>query len=219
METKHNRTMLGLTSIVCLLPIVIALILYDELPEQIAIQWNHKGNPSNIAPKAFVAFGMPFFFMILNIFSKLRLYNDPKRDNIATAMKVLYTWLIPCLALVMIPISLFRATGANIPIEVIGPVITGIILIVVGNYLPKNRLNYAVGIRLPWTLHDSDNWNKTHRISGYLHILSGIILILASFLFYKNAAWLVIFFVVLVLTTVIPFLYSYVLYKKTGNKP
>ena len=31
-------------------------------------------------------------------------------------------------------------------------VFVGLIFIVIGNYLPKCRHNYTVGIRLPWTL-------------------------------------------------------------------
>lgn len=45
-------------------------------------------------------------------------------------------------------------------------VLLGIVLIVVGNYLPKCRQNYMIGIKLPWTLDNEENWDYTHRMAG-----------------------------------------------------
>ena len=56
--------------------------------------------------------------------------------------------------------------GKDIPISTVVTMIVGIVFVVSGNYLPKSRQNYTIGIKLPWTLADVDNWNKTHRLAG-----------------------------------------------------
>ena len=217
MKIKNNLIVMILSSVVCLLPLILSLAVYSDLPEQIAVQWSNTRNPTNVLPKAFAAFGLPLILMAVNIFSKLRLNNDPKRGGTPTVMRTIYLWLIPVISLLLVPAALFIAMDVNIPIAIIAPVAIGIVFILSGNYLPKSRQNYVIGIRLPWTLHDADNWNKTHRIAGYLRILGGMALITGSFITFGNLAWIVFSLAVLALVIIIPFLYSYSLYKKTGN--
>jgi len=217
MKTKNNFTMLLLTSVICLLPIILSISVYDVLPERIAIHWNDAGEPDNFAPKAVAAFGLPLLFFAINLYSKVHLYNDPKRinNNHSQAVQMISTWIPPLLSLVSVPLSLFIAMGKDIPISVIIPVFTGIVLILCGNYLPKCRQNYTIGIKLPWTLHDIDNWNKTHRIAGYLWVLGGIMLIVGTFLSIDSVTWDISLSVLVVVPLIIvPLLYSYLLYKK-----
>lgn len=218
MKTRNNSAMLIITSGVCLLPIILSFILYNELPEQIAIHWNSVGNADNFVHKAVAAFGLPFLFLAINLFSKIRLYNDPKQSNTSQVMQVFSTWTPPLLSLVLVPITLFIAMGANIPISSIVPVFTGIVLLVCGNYLPKSRQNYTIGIKLPWTLLNADNWNKTHRMAGYLWIIGGITLIAGTFISFDSTLWGISMTILVVIPLIIiPVFYSYWLYKKTGN--
>lgn len=73
-----NRSILLLTSVLCLLPVVLSLALYSRLPAEIAVQWNHGGEVTRTMPRALAAFGLPVFFLLVNVYSKLRLLNDPK---------------------------------------------------------------------------------------------------------------------------------------------
>ena len=129
-------------------------------------------------------------------------------------MKTINIWIIPILSVICIPISLFIALGQNKPVHVIVPVLAGVLILLFGNYLPKNRQNKAVGIRVPWTLNDADNWNKTHRMAGFLWVTSGFVIIILSFLQLITmwAIWIVVLFLV-----VIPTVYSYIIYV-TGHK-
>jgi len=54
---------------------------------------------------------------------------------------------------------------------------TGLLFVVLGNYLPKTRYNYVMGIRSPWTLASEEVWDKTHRFSGPLFMLLGAFVI------------------------------------------
>lgn len=43
-----------------------------------------------------------------------------------------------------------------------------ILMMAFGNYIPKIPFNRYMGYRLPWTVRDSEVWQKTHRLLGIL---------------------------------------------------
>jgi uncharacterized membrane protein len=58
----------------------------------------------------------------------------------------------------------------------------GLLLIILGNFMPKMRQNRVMGVRTPWTLRDERVWDRTHNVSGPLFMLGGAALIVATFL-------------------------------------
>jgi uncharacterized membrane protein len=50
-----------------------------------------------------------------------------------------------------------------------------LLIILLGNFLGQVRHNYFVGIRTPWTLADEEVWAKTHRLTGSLFVLAGVL--------------------------------------------
>ena len=210
MIKKINLSMV-LTTITCLLPIILSVILYSQLPDKLPIHFDITGHPDNYVPKFVACFILPFAFAILNLFVHFMLNSDPKKANSSETMKTISRWIIPVLSVIFLPISLFISLGKNIPTHIIIPALVGVLILVCGNYLPKNRQNYTVGIKLPWTLHSEDNWNKTHRMAGFLWMIGGAVIIITSFLQFINIA---IILTVVIIVTVVPVIYSYILYRR-----
>lgn len=96
-----------------------------------------------------------------------------------------------------------------VDIEMIVSVIVGSIFIIMGNYMSKNRQNYTVGIKLPWTLNSQENWNRTHRMASKLWIVSGFVVLINIFM---NSIAVVL--VVICASALLPMIYSFVLYKR-----
>lgn len=210
MKRKVDRTLI-ITTLICLLPIVIGLVLYNKLPHEIAIHWNASGTPDNYVPKAMAVWGLPILMAAIHQFVLRMMEKDPNRANVSTVLKQVGIWIIPIMSLILTPITLFKALGYNIPIEIVVPVLVGVLITVLGNYLPKCKQNYTVGIRLTWTLNSTDNWNKTHHMAGYLWTIGGIFLIVGGFL---NIYWVPIVLIIAFILVGAPVLYSYSLYKK-----
>ena len=101
----------------------------------------------------------------------------------------------------------------TVTVSRLGMVFVGLIFIVIGNYLPKCRHNYTVGIRLPWTLDDEDNWNHTHRFAGYVWIIAGVVTLLSVFLSHAAVVWVAAIFV----ASLSPLVYSFVYAKRHGK--
>ena len=59
---------------------------------------------------------------------------------------------------------------------------TGLLFMIIGNYLPKVKQNNTIGIRVVWTLQDEENWSATHRFSGKLWVASGVLCMLCGLL-------------------------------------
>ena len=75
--------------------------------------------------------------------------------------------------------------------------------------MPKMKQSYTLGIKLPWTLNSEENWNRTHRLAGWITMLAGVIVLIGGF---TEQFWTV--FVAIALVAIVPAIYSYVLYKK-----
>ena len=168
---KSKKTLL-ITTGICLLPMLFAAFIYQELPEQIATHWSFDETPNGYSSKAFACF--------------------------------------PVISLIVCTTTLVYALGYKISISRIVPALIGILFIILGNYLPKCKQNYTVGIKLPWTLNSEENWNRTHHLSGYLFILAGVIMLMTAFI--PQAEFLML--VTIIIAVFVPMVYSFILYKK-----
>lgn len=120
----------------------------------------------------------------------------------------------------IVPIISFFATGIcmkavfNLPYE---PtffvfVLLGILFMLIGNYLPKCRRNFTLGIKVKWTLCNDENWNMTHRFGGKVWMVGGLLLLVLAFI--PEQVFIVTFLPVLLFMICAPILYSYLYYRK-----
>lgn len=211
MKKKTDLTLL-VTTIICLMPAVLAVLVYDKLPAQVPIHFDYVGNPDNYVPKAVAAFGLPVLVALINSYTHFRLNKDPKVEKASFALKQVAKWIVPVISVVFIPFSLFTAMGVKLPIPAVATAIVGVLIVVCGNYLPKCRQNYTVGIKLPWTLDSEENWNKTHRFGGFVWTIGGLVILINSFF----SIWYVGVAVIIVLLAA-PVVYSYLTYQAANN--
>lgn len=210
---KKNLPKLIITSIITLIPIIIGIILWDKMPEQVTVHWNINGEVDGFATKTQAVFIMPLVLVAVHWICVLGTNLDPKKQNISDKVFTLVLWIIPVLSLLCNSFVYATALGHNVNVEVIMPLFMGALFVVIGNYLPKCKQSYTLGIKLPWTLNDEENWNKTHRLAGFLWVICGVIIMATAFL---GVSWLL--FVLLIPMVIVPTVYSYLLYKKKENK-
>lgn len=206
---KKNLKVLIITSLIILLPALAGVILWNRLPEQLPIHWNGAGEIDKWSSKAFVVCGLPAILLAAQWLCVLGTFADPKKENHTGKLLHLVFWIIPVLSVVIFAITYGAAMGKEAPMEVIMPVFMGILFAVIGNYLPKCKQNYTIGIKIPWTLNSEENWNKTHRFAGRLWVVCGFVIMLTGFF---GGFW--IFFGVALLMVLAPFVYSYRLHRK-----
>ena len=208
---KHKTTIL--TSLACLIPLLLGVILYNKLPESIATHFNSEGIADDYSSKNFTVFILPLIFLMVNLFVSFMINNDPKKANVSQKMKNLLLWLIPVLSNIVMSTTFGLAMGIKLDITTIVFSMVGILFTVLGIILPKLKRNYTIGIKLPWTLNDDYNWEKTHSLAGKIWIIGGIILFING-IFNMGASITVLVIILLIL---IPTIYSYLIFKNPNN--
>ena len=206
---KKYWKILIITSIVLLLPVLAGLILWDQLPEKIPTHWNIAGEVDGWSSKTFAVFGLPLILLAAQWLCSLGTSADPKKENHSHKVLQLILWIIPAISLVLFAVTYATALGKAVPIELVMPVLIGFIFAVIGNYLPKCRQNYTIGIKIPWTLNSEENWNRTHRFAGRLWTVCGLLIILTGFL---GSFWFIL--VCTIPMVIAPLVYSYMLHRK-----
>lgn len=206
-----NKKEIVLTTAICLLPMAAGAILYSRLPDTIATHFDVNGQPDGWSGKAFAVFGLPAIIAAINLFMHFALRTDPKRQNMNPALRNIAVWTVPVVSVLTNAMVLGNALGYASRIELILPLLVGVLFIAIGNYLPKTKQSFTMGIRLPWTLASEENWNRTHRLAGFLWVAGGIAMI-ALTLLHLWVFWLML--VIITALVLVPTFYSYSLYKK-----
>ena len=206
---KKNLKVLIITSVIILLPILAGVILWDQLPEQMPTHWNAAGEIDGWSSKSFAVFGLPLILLAAQWLCLLGTGTDPKKNNHPQKIVHLVLWIMPVLSVVLHTITYLTVMGVEVRMERIMPVFMGLLFVIIGNYLPKCKQNYTIGIKMPWTLDNEENWNKTHRFAGWLWTFCGIAIMITGF---AGGLWILL--PIFLLMVFAPIIYSYTLHRK-----
>ena len=163
------------TSIVCLLPILLGLALWEILPDTLAIHFNLYNEPDNFASKGFVVFFFPVMMMAMQIIcciiNDINAYKYGRRTKFEYATK----WILPVMSILLQIITFGYSLGFNIDIRRVVAVIVGVMFLVIGNYLPKFDYvkNYDV---------DTEKARKINRFIGISTVIMGVLMIFSILL-------------------------------------
>lgn len=163
------------TCLICLLPILLGLALWDILPDTIAIHFNIHNEPDRYASKRFAVFCLPALMALLQIvccvINDANAYKHGTRKKFELATK----WIIPVMSVLLQVITLGYSLGWIIDIGKAVAIIVGAVFIVIGNYLPK--LDYIKNYNI-----DAEKARKINRFVGYESVVMGLLFIISIFL-------------------------------------
>lgn len=190
------------------------IALYPRLPDQIPIHWNIEGEVDDYASRFWGVFMLPFTnLLVLLIFTFMPLL-DPRKENypkFSRSYRAIKAITVVFFAVLHFLVLAF-ALGYELDISRIVVVGAALLFIVMGNYLPKVKHNYFVGVRVPWTLASEKVWKKTHRFAGKLFVISGIIIFLSIFVSEIIRFWLIM--ICALVTSLASMVYSYLVYRQ-----
>lgn len=205
---KHRKTFI-LTCILILLPILVGILLWDRLPDSMPTHFDSDGTPNGWSSKSFAVIGLPLFILLTHVICIAFTSNDPKYKNMGQKIFQIILWICPVVSILCCLTTYSSALGYDLNISRYMVIFLSLVFIIVGNYMPKCRQNYTIGIKLPWTLNDEENWNHTHRMAGYLWVICGILMFVNAFLYRE---WLMS--ILLLVMMLAPVLYSFLYYLK-----
>ena len=161
--------------ILCLVPILLGVSLWESLPDTIAIHFDINNEPDNFASKGFVVFAIPFFMALLQAFccfiNDINAHKHGERKKFERITKS----IIPIITFVMYIITLGYSLGWNIDIRKAVALIVGSIFLVTGNYMPK--LDYIKNHDI-----DSGKARRINRFIGFETVVMGVLFIVSIML-------------------------------------
>lgn len=209
---KQYKKSLILTSLLTLLPIPVGLLLWNRFPETMAVHWGITGEVDGYTSPGFMVFGFPLLMLAFHWLCVFFTALDKGNHGRNQKMFRVVLWTIPIIS----NLSLLGLYAFALDVE-FSPVAwtvipMGLLFAVIGNYLPKTRMNSTMGIKVPWAYSSEANWNATHRFAGKLWMAGGLLIALGGLLPHLWAITIMV--VLLVALCVIPDVYSYRFYKR-----
>ena len=202
--------------IINIVMLAAAAALYSRLPDTVPTHWNMHGEVDDTMAKFPGVFLPSLMAIVLWFLLPLLRKIDPRRASYEKFDATFF--LIVNLVCVMMAVveGLILAIGLGMKVDMVrtSMLSVGIMFIVLGNYMPRIRSNWWMGIRTPWTLDNEEVWRRTHRFAGRAFVVGGLITCVSTML--PSEASSVIAVAAMVVASLLPVVYSYLIWR---NEP
>lgn len=138
--------------------------------------------------RAFIAFLLPTAAAAIYVLMRLLDARDPVRTGngaFTVTLRSIVFWVVlfisalhATILLALLGRGVFARTGPLVPR--LTPVALGVLLIAVGNLLPRVKPNIAFGIRTARTLRHRNTWLHMHRFAGYVAVGLGFGIVIVA---------------------------------------
>jgi uncharacterized membrane protein len=160
--------------------VLISLLVASQgaVDAQLPIHWGIDLEPDRWANKWIALLAMPAVALVLMALMKLAPIIEPRRRHLldsGQAYSAIF-WGTQFLFALLQTFTLGNALALGWSLPVFLSLGLGALLAVVGNYLGKIQSSFLFGIRTPWNLSNETVWRKSHRHSGFLFFVYGVLL-------------------------------------------
>ena len=211
---KENKGTIILTTLITAAPVLLGLLLWSRLPDTIATHFDFAGTPNGWSGKPFAVFGLPAILVACQLLCTFGTMLDPRKKNIQKKMFRLVLWICPVISVLVCGCVYLYALGYGVDMGRICGLLVGLLFIIIGNYMPKFRQTYTMGVKTPWALADEENWNRTHRFGGRLWMAAGVVFLALTMLGAMNTVWTLVMILVVALLPVLCSLLYYLRHRK-----
>lgn len=209
---------------VCVANVAGHLAVLPSLPAQIPVHWGADGTVNGWGPSWTVA-ALGFLPLVLLATLWLVPRIDPKGAAYAKSGRFYLGFVIAFTVFMcgMTWLSELTVWGVVPQTGAVGIIVTtaiGVLFIGMGNYLPRVRQNYTMGVKTPWALADPENWRRTQRFGGKCFVVMGVGFIAFGFTasaLPDGAATAGIAAIALIPMAAM-YLYSYLIWRKAGGR-
>ncbi|MCG3084212.1 SdpI family protein [Anoxybacillus sp. LAT_35] len=189
---------------------VLSLLAIPFLPSEVAIHWNAAGEADGFTNKWWGALLFPLFLTGITFLLIYLPKIDPRKENYEKFKNVylIFLHVLVIFFVILHVMTLAYNVGFSVQVDIVVPIGVGVLFIVLGNYMPKIKPNYFIGIRTPWTLDNETVWQKTHRVGGKVFVMMGVLVMLTIFV---ESVWRFVLLLIIVFGgTIYLFVQSYI---------
>lgn len=207
--------------LLALIPFGYLMAIYNNLPDTVPTHFDANGHINGWSSKVslwLIPAGLPL--MIYLVFLLLP-FIDPKqkvKSGVGKYERIKFVMLLFISAISCF--TLYLSQKGNIAgLDKFLFALVGLFLAAMGNFFPALKPNYFIGIRSPWALENETVWRKTHQVAGKLWMAGGILIAVLAFIIPGKEGMGIVFLPLVLLMAFVPFVYSFLLWKKIKNQP
>ena len=186
MEERNNpllsKSEKVMTSAVVLCPMLIGMLLWNKLPDEMAVRFSRNNEVLSYSPKGFVIFGIPIMLFVCHFFCMLPMIIDPKDTKISRKVILLLIWITPVISLPTCGGVLLYSLGIAIDLTLLVELVLGIVFLTIGNYLPKCSPTDTIVVKTLGALESEDVRYHAQCVVGWSYVLLGICIFVNCFL-------------------------------------
>jgi len=197
---------------------LFALAAYPALPAEVPSHWNLAGEVDDTMRKLPGAFLVPAIATLVALSMTVLPRIDPRRSNWARfpeERRIVVLAIVLFMALMEV-VTLGASLGWAIDVSAWAVGGLGGLMIALGNYFPRIRSNWWLGIRTPWTLENERVWRDTHRVGGRAFVAAGVLCLLAAVL--PGRATPLVALAAIGGASLFPLVYSYFAWRRYGGR-
>lgn len=221
-----------------MVPFVVTSLILQGLPDKLPMHYDLQGNIDRwgskteelIFPIIILLFTGFWHVMIAYYEKKAKMIPEDKAASVNKAQAVaksnskLLTIVGICMA-VMFGVMHFAILYAScvqanaglstmtLDIGKLTCTLAGIFFIIIGNFLPKTKVNSIVGVRTPWSMYNENTWRLSNRLGAWLLIIAGLLTILTTVVANGNISTILLL-VYLIAASVVLIIYSKIVYDR-----
>lgn len=214
MMTKTKET---LFKILTRLPFTVTLTAFFFMPDTVPVHFDMNNNVDRWGSKYELLILPAIILLIGIVFAYISKHFKRKEEHGSNNYNVFITASVVILAIfnVLTYFTLYIAfmgiqdfDASNIDLFSLITLLFGFAFIIIGNVLPKVKMNSLLGLRTKWSMSCEEAWKKSQRFSGYSAIITGLIIIVLSFVLNGSACLFAMLMLVLVMA-IVDTVYSY----------
>lgn len=199
------------------LMLLVGIIAYPNLPDQVPIHWGIDGQPDRWGDRLFAVLGLPAIVLFLNVALRTRAPALIKGEQSSETLQFTINLTSVLLGYVHI-LVLLSALGVEIDLTRAVLPALGTLLFLTGNVMGRLEPNWLIGFRTWWTVNNPEVWRRTNRIAARWMVFVGVVIILAG-LFAPLQLALILTLVLLLGGSAALLIYSYRLHRQLTTSP
>ena len=206
--------------LITLASVAVSLAMVSHLPSVVPSHWDIHGNVNGYSSRGVLVAILPAVMAGLMLLFALLPFLSPRRFEVETFLSTyLYFMLVITVGLAYFHgLILWAGLSGRSPSPqaLLGGIY--VLLVLLGNAMPKVRRNFFMGVRTPWALADERVWYATHRLAAKTMVASGLIGLIVVLVLNSLFLNVVAMFVVVGTGLIVPAVYSFVYYRRLEHQ-
>lgn len=220
--------------VISILSLALTAIVLQFMPDPVPMHYDLAGNIDRWGSK-YENFLLPAIILLLSLFWHLFTAHHEKKAANTSDEKERAEALLNAKVLKIVGVSMAAmftvmqgfilylaytkadVNDAHIGIGKISCILIGIMLVILGNYMPKTKRNHIVGVRVSWSMYNDTTWRKSNRFGGVSMMIAGLLIILTT-LFVRASVAVALLLAYVLIAAAITLVYSRKVYKAECSK-